>query len=40
LLIVPTIEEERAPLHLQADFEPISDNEEDDASDIQTKTPH
>lgn len=35
---VANIEEERAPLQLQADFEPISDDEEDNSSDIQTET--
>jgi hypothetical protein len=37
---VTAIEEERAPLHLQADFKPVSDEEEDDAGDIQTETQH
>lgn len=37
---VAAIEEERAPLQLQADFEPVSDDEEDDAGDIQTETQH
>jgi hypothetical protein len=35
---VAAIEEERAPLQLQADFEPVSYEEEDDAGDIQTET--
>lgn len=37
---VAAIEEERAPLQLQADFEPVSDDEEDNAGDIQTETQH
>lgn len=37
---VATIEEERALLQLQADFKPISNDEEDDASNIQTKIQH
>jgi hypothetical protein len=35
---VAAIEEERAPLQLQVDFEPVSDDEEDDVGDIQTET--
>lgn len=37
---VAAIEEERAPLQLQADFKPISDDKEDNTSNIQTKTQH